>query len=152
MKRFDSILTNKTLLFQEHLGNETQSEMWTSIQMGKYDDVWYSTSRHNFILFCFPFSLHPLPPGCVSISCAHMRAYEYFAESVYPGNEQNFMGNKCTSLTALNSQLCPGRRFPMGFAVPRNLKGNLFLTTNEESPYGQNQGKGKKQSCNRVAS
>lgn len=35
----------------------------------------------------FPNGLQPLPPGCLSISCAHQRAPEFYAESVYPGQE-----------------------------------------------------------------
>lgn len=65
------------------------------------------------------------------------------AESVYPGNENNFMGVKCGSLTALTSNFCPGQSFPMGFATPKNLKGNYFLKTNSESPYGENSRKEK---------
>lgn len=60
------------------------------------------------------------------------------AESVYPGNENNFMGVKCGSLTALNSNYCPGQSFPMGYATPKNLKGNFFLKTNSDAPYGVN--------------
>lgn len=82
--------------------------------------------------------VQPLPPGCTHISCAHHRAVEYYAESVYPGNEFNFLGVKCGSLPELNAGLCPGESKPMGYAVPYNLKGNYFLKTNSKSPYGQN--------------
>lgn len=77
-----------------------------------------------------------MPPGCLSIICGHGRAWEYYAESVYPGKENSFEGVKCGSLSALNSGYCPGSKYPMGFAVPHNLKGNFFLKTNSKTPYG----------------
>lgn len=86
----------------------------------------------------FPNGDNPLPPGCLSMSCAHQRAPEYYAESVYPGNEYNFMGVKCDSLSSLNSNFCNTKAYPMGYATPHNLKGNFFLKTNDEKPYGLN--------------
>lgn len=77
-----------------------------------------------------------MPPGCLTITCAHARAWEFYAESVYPGNENVFEGVKCGSLSALNSGYCPGAKYPMGYAVPHNLKGNYFLQTNSKKPYG----------------
>lgn len=82
--------------------------------------------------------MDPLPPGCLTITCAHARAPEFYAESVYPGNENNFLGVKCGSLSALNGNFCPGKKFAMGYAVPKNLKGNYFLKTNDKSPFGEN--------------
>lgn len=82
------------------------------------------------------------------MSCAHQRAPEYYAESVYPGNENNFLGIRCGSLSALNSNYCPGNAFPMGYATPHNLKGNYFLKTNDESPYGLNATKNFQPKCN----
>lgn len=96
----------------------------------------------------YPNGLYPLPPGCLSIVCAHGRSWEYYAESVYPGNENNFAGIKCRSLSALNANYCPGKSFPMGYAVPKNLKGNYFLKTNAESPYGLNAKKDFMPMCN----
>lgn len=88
-----------------------------------------------------------MPPGCLTISCAHARAWEFFAESVYPSNEENFMSIKCTSITALNSKLCPGKAYPMGYKVPHNLKGNFFLKTNSKKPFGENNQSGKNTTC-----
>lgn len=79
----------------------------------------------------------PLPPGCYTITCAHGRAWEFYAESVYPGNENAFEAVKCGSISALNSGYCPGPKFPMGYAVPHNLKGNFFANTNSATPFGQ---------------
>lgn len=84
------------------------------------------------------FSVDPLAPGCISIVCAHARSYEYYAESVMPGNENGFMGVKCASLYALTSGRCPGKKAPMGYATTSNLKGNYFLQTGRKSPFGIN--------------
>ncbi|XP_037937552.1 vitellogenin-1-like [Teleopsis dalmanni] len=86
----------------------------------------------------YPGGLDPLPTGCVSVVCAHERAWRYFAESVYPGSEANFFGKRCTSLTRLREGKCPGYDVPMGFAVPRNAKGNYFLEVNGAEPFGKN--------------
>lgn len=86
----------------------------------------------------YPNGFEPLPPGCLSMSCAHLRAVEYYAESVYPGNEYNFLAKKCSSLQAYRIQRCHGKIHPMGFATPMDVKGNFFLETNAESPFGKN--------------
>lgn len=86
----------------------------------------------------YPGGLDPLPPGCLTIVCAHSRAVEYFAESVYPGNEMNMMAVRCQSLTDLRNNKCNGNPIPMGYAVPKGAKGNYFLEINGEKPYGKN--------------
>lgn len=80
--------------------------------------------------------LAPLQPGCMTIPCSHGRAWEYYAETVYPGNEANFLAVECTSMTALNSNYCKGKAIPMGFAAPNTSKGHFFLKTLSKSPYG----------------
>ncbi|XP_023297505.2 vitellogenin-1-like [Lucilia cuprina] len=80
----------------------------------------------------------PIKPGCVRFGCSHGRAYEYFTESVYPGNEENFLGVRCSSLSKLNNGFCTGEGYPMGFAVPTDLRGNYYLSVNAQQPYGQN--------------
>ncbi|XP_031628397.1 vitellogenin-1-like [Contarinia nasturtii] len=82
--------------------------------------------------------LRPKAPGCFTITCSHGRAVEYYAESVYPGNEHNFMAVKCNSLSALEQNSCKGIPIPMGYATPTNVKGNYFLKVNKKSPYGKN--------------
>lgn len=96
----------------------------------------------------FPNGITPLPPGCFSITCAHLRAVEYYAESVYPGNELNFLGVKCNSLSAYNSKYCQGTAYPMGYATPSYIKGNFFLQTNSEKPYGKSAKKNFQPKCN----
>uniref|UniRef100_A0A1L8EB18 Putative vitellogenin-1-like protein n=1 Tax=Haematobia irritans TaxID=7368 RepID=A0A1L8EB18_HAEIR len=84
----------------------------------------------------YPGGLDPLPPGCVSVTCAHARAWEYFAETVYPGNENNFMGARCTSLTRLREGKCPKQDVPMGYAASTKAKGSYFMEVQPEAPYG----------------
>ena len=84
----------------------------------------------------YPNGLDPLPPGCFTITCAHARAYDYYSETVYPGNENGFMAIRCNSITSYNNGDCKGKEVPMGFNVTIGLKGNYFLNTNYESPFG----------------
>lgn len=74
-------------------------------------------------------------------------ASRVYAETVYPGNEESFLAVRCTSLTALNTDLCPGQKFVMGFAAQNITKGNFFLATKRKSPYGLNNRVGSKFVC-----
>lgn len=86
------------------------------------------------------FSKDPLQPGCYTIFCSHSRAYEYFAETVYPGQERRFEATKCHSLGAYKRGRCNGAKMPMGLlADHRNgtlPSGSYYLTTKAQSPYG----------------
>lgn len=86
----------------------------------------------------YPEGLGPIKPGCVVFSCSHSRAYEYYIETVYPGNERNFLAKRCNSLTSLNGGQCDGPEYPMGFATPMKLKGDYFMSVNAKSPFGKN--------------
>lgn len=68
--------------------------------------------------------------------CAHGRSYEFYAESVYPGNELNFISTRCNSIGSLKRGKCSGKRIPMGIATPSSAKGNHFLHTNSRPPFG----------------
>lgn len=85
----------------------------------------------------YPGGLAPLPNGCFSVTCAHSRAWEYYVESVYPGNERNFMATRCSSLQKLRDNKCVGQQHPMGYSVPHTLKGNYFLDVNGDTPFGR---------------
>lgn len=76
-------------------------------------------------------------PGCLTIVCSHQRAWEYYAESVYPGNEDNFLAKRCGSLHSYDINACMGKEVPMGYAATNNIKGNFFLRTNGKSPFGK---------------
>lgn len=80
----------------------------------------------------------PLQPGCFTVTCAHGRAWKYYVETVYPGNEYNFLARACTSLVALDSKYCIGVLVPMGYAALIYIKGNYFLRTKSKKPYGEN--------------
>ncbi|XP_030386745.1 vitellogenin-1-like [Scaptodrosophila lebanonensis] len=84
----------------------------------------------------YPSGLSPLPTGCLSVTCAHARAWRYYAETIFPGNERNFLGKRCSSLTSLRENRCPGIAQPMGYAVPHDLRGNYFLEVNAKEPFG----------------
>ncbi|XP_059616597.1 vitellogenin-1-like [Phlebotomus argentipes] len=92
----------------------------------------------------YPNGVKVLMPGCLDISCSHSMAWRYYAESVYPGNENAFMATRCNSLKAYSSKKCPFPPIPMGFATPTNVKGNFFLETNSDEPYGKQSTKEKK--------
>lgn len=78
-------------------------------------------------------------PGCFTIFCSHSRAWEYFAETVRKGNENNFPAKKCGSLLSYEIDACIRKEIPMGFACPKTAKGNFFLKTESKSPYGKAQ-------------
>lgn len=80
--------------------------------------------------------------------CAHLRATDFYAESVYPGNEHNFLAVECGALLTLNTHYCSKDEYPMGYALPHNIAGIFYLNTNEESPYGMNATKDFKPVCN----
>lgn len=86
----------------------------------------------------YPGGLDPLPTGCISVVCAHARAWEYYGETIYPGNENNFMAVRCTSLTRVRENKCPRKEVPMGYGVPKDVKGNYFLEVRGEEPFGLN--------------
>lgn len=85
----------------------------------------------------FPNGIVPLMPGCFTIFCSHSRAWEYFAETVVPGNEGNYVAKKCGSLYSYEINACTRKEVIMGFACPNNTKGNFFLKTNSKAPFGQ---------------
>lgn len=69
--------------------------------------------------------------------CSHNRAYEFFAETVYEGNEKNFMSTQCNSISSLRDGRCSMKRIPMGIDTPTDARGNYFLETNKKSPFGK---------------
>jgi lipoprotein lipase len=88
----------------------------------------------------YPNGVVSTQPGCVLIDCAHARSWHYYAETVYNGNENNFLARKCNSLRALNTGRCPGKNIPMGYATPMNTKGNYFMSTGSAMPFGRGLG------------
>lgn len=89
----------------------------------------------------YPNGFDPIPLGCATLSCAHSRSWEYYTETVYPGNENGFMSAICASAESLNNGECEGQRYPMGIACPTNVRGGLFLNINRNVTYGLNSAK-----------
>ncbi|KAL1493049.1 hypothetical protein ABEB36_011188 [Hypothenemus hampei] len=78
-------------------------------------------------------------PGCgldILGSCAHNRAWEYFAESVV-GN--NFVATSCDSWENLQAGRCSGETVLMGglSTLDTRATGLFFLQTNNASQYGR---------------
>lgn len=86
----------------------------------------------------YPNGVVSVQPGCLDPSCSHARAWELYAETVHPGNENHLLAVKCNSVLSLDTGACPGKAIPLGFACPRTAKGNYFLKTNDKFPFGKN--------------
>ncbi|XP_055915169.1 vitellogenin-1-like [Eupeodes corollae] len=86
----------------------------------------------------YPDGMVSLPKGCLSVVCAHDRAWMYYVETVYPGNEYNFMAKRCTSMKRLRQNKCTDEAVPMGYAATSNLKGTYILEVKAKSPFGMN--------------
>lgn len=86
----------------------------------------------------YPNGVVSVQPGCLDPSCSHARAWELYAETVYPGNENHLLAVKCNSILSLDTGACPGKAIPLGYACPRTAKGNYFLKTNDKFPFGKN--------------
>lgn len=81
----------------------------------------------------------PIKPGCRVFGCSHTRAWQYYAESVYPGYEENFLATRCNSLRKLeNGQCNESTATAMGYAVATNQKGTFMLSVNAQLPFGEN--------------
>lgn len=85
----------------------------------------------------YPNGYYAVQTGCITDGCAHNRAWEYYAESVYPGNENNFLSAQCEITGRFTLNDCGPFTIPMGFAA-RNVRGRYFLKTNYKAPYGKN--------------
>ncbi|XP_073829668.1 vitellogenin-1-like [Musca autumnalis] len=79
-----------------------------------------------------------IKPGCVNFGCSHERSIRYYIETIYPGNERNFLAQRCNSLASLNGGRCNGSEEPLGYAVPYDLTGDYYLNVNANQPYGKN--------------
>lgn len=86
----------------------------------------------------YPDGYASVKSGCTFLSCSHLRAWQYYAESVYREHERDFMASPCSSLLMLELGLCSGGEIPMGFATPKDARGSYLLGVYEESPYGKN--------------
>ncbi|XP_076645357.1 uncharacterized protein LOC143354867 [Halictus rubicundus] len=76
-------------------------------------------------------------PGCRSNICSHLRAYNYFAESI--NSKLGFEAVKCDSDSDLNEGTCNSdpKTLLGGVNPDYNAKGVYYLTTNENSPFAK---------------
>lgn len=86
----------------------------------------------------YPGGANALPPGCLTITCAHSRAVEYFAESVYPGGEKSFLATRCDNWQELKQQTCSdGETSWMGYNATMGQSGIYYVEVNWRSPFGK---------------
>ncbi|GBP01934.1 Vitellogenin-1 [Eumeta japonica] len=83
----------------------------------------------------YPQGYAPIKPGCRILGCSHKRAWKYYAESVYPGHELDFVATHCTSLRDLENGLCDGPEMIMGLQTNPNANGTHMLSVNRQIPW-----------------
>lgn len=68
--------------------------------------------------------------GCWSTSCSVNRAYQFYAKTVYPGNEYLFNATKCESAGLFRMGNCNNvtSQIPLGISTPTWARGNFYLT------------------------
>lgn len=87
----------------------------------------------------FPAGLRGSKPGCgISLRCSHEISVQYYAETVYPGNELNFIGYQCGNYENLRRRSCVGSRSVMGLANAGISRGIQFVPVRPSSPFGLN--------------
>ncbi|KAL4149292.1 hypothetical protein QTP88_003272 [Uroleucon formosanum] len=79
-------------------------------------------------------------PGCgTNTSCSHVRAVEYFAESI--SNKTQFLAVKCISYIMYKLKFCKTSEtsplIVMGEHVDRTQRGIYYFMTNSKPPYAQ---------------
>ncbi|XP_016979897.1 phospholipase A1 [Drosophila rhopaloa] len=84
----------------------------------------------------------PFKAGCeglTSISCSHQRAVDYWTETVYPTNANDFLGRQCDRYSELLlGHYCRDTRTVMGYAAKSTELGLFYVGANGAEPYGQN--------------
>ncbi|XP_053672840.1 vitellogenin-1-like [Anopheles nili] len=83
----------------------------------------------------YPNGVVSVQPGCLDPACSHKRAWELYAETVYPGAEKSLLATKCNSLLSLTTGGCNSNPIPLGYGCPTTAKGNFFLKTKDKSPF-----------------
>ncbi|KAF7267013.1 hypothetical protein GWI33_019719 [Rhynchophorus ferrugineus] len=78
-------------------------------------------------------------PGCgldVAGSCAHSRAYIYYAESL---SSNRFLSRLCSSYSDYTNGRCASNTasYMGSFPITQSAQGDYYLTTNSASPYAQ---------------
>lgn len=69
--------------------------------------------------------------------CSHGRVWKYYAESVIPGNKNNFLSTKC--MLEDKTINCDAKIISwVSLSIQRIPKAFFILKTNEKCPFGQN--------------
>lgn len=99
----------------------------------------------------YPNGGRPLQPGCAEqgitknrwlsaiVGCSHQRAWEYFVESLR--RPYTFLSDKCeiSNVAKRRTGECePTVKAYMGMSADTRLRGNFYLSTNSEKPFGRN--------------
>ncbi|EDW07102.1 vitellogenin-1 [Drosophila mojavensis] len=89
----------------------------------------------------FVQGLAPIKPGCSGLdvlSCSHQRAVDYYVESVYPTNTENFVGRRCDNYVDLwtGGNCRSDDTAYMGYAASK--LGTFYVDANAAEPYGTN--------------
>lgn len=80
-----------------------------------------------------------IQPGCLEVACSHIRAHDYFVESMDP--DHIFSGARCECpiaafVTNLLGMQCSSETDRLGIHTARKL-GRYFLNTNSQPPYAK---------------
>ncbi|XP_022208621.2 probable phospholipase A1 magnifin [Drosophila obscura] len=90
----------------------------------------------------FVQGLFPFKSGCAGldvISCSHGRAVEYFTETLYRTNTNNFLGKRCNRYEDLwNGRKCNDTRTVMGYDASARDLGFFYVDANAVEPFGKN--------------
>ncbi|XP_017055924.1 phospholipase A1 [Drosophila ficusphila] len=84
----------------------------------------------------------PFKEGCEglnSIGCSHQRAVDYWTETVYPSNANDFLAKRCHHYSdLLLGNYCQDTRTVMGYAAKPTALGLFYVGANGKEPFGQN--------------
>ncbi|XP_064541150.1 vitellogenin-1-like [Drosophila montana] len=84
----------------------------------------------------YPAGEDALKPGCLFIDCSHNRAFQYFAESVYPRRERSFLAYKCRTTKELETKACSSSTTTMGYKIDWAARGVYYVDVRSASPFG----------------
>ena len=76
-------------------------------------------------------------PGAQNVIEAACRPVRYFAETVIPGNENDFPARAVSSLKQYENNAAYAKRAYMGINTQTNVKGDYILKVNEQAPFGR---------------
>jgi hypothetical protein len=89
-----------------------------------------------------------LQPGCVQeelsknnilgivIGCSHIRAWQYFVESIR--RPEAFLADRCEFTQNESKECVQSVQAFMGLKASNRLRGKYYLTTNSAAPFGRN--------------